>query len=61
MAFNIREGVQLSDWKIPGRMIGDPPLKAGPLKDITIDLKTLTDEYCEKMGWDPKTGKSSQK
>ena len=61
MAFNIREGVQLSDWKIPGRMIGDPPLKAGPLKDITIDLKTLTGEYFEKMGWDPKTGKSSQK
>jgi aldehyde:ferredoxin oxidoreductase len=32
MAFNIREGVRLSDWKVPGRMIGDPPLKAGPLK-----------------------------
>ena len=42
-------------------MIGDPPLKTGPLKDITIDLNTLTGEYCEKMGWDPKTGKPSQK
>jgi len=61
MAFNIREGVRLSDWKVPGRMIGNPPLKAGPLKDITIDLKTLTGEYCEKMGWDPKTGKPSEK
>ena len=61
MAFNIREGVQLSDWKIPGRMIGDPPLKAGPLKDITIDLHTLASEYLEKMGWDVKTGKPSEK
>jgi aldehyde:ferredoxin oxidoreductase len=61
MAFNIREGVRLSDWKVPGRIIGDPPLKAGPLKDITIDLNTLTGEYCEKMGWDPKTGKPSGK
>jgi aldehyde:ferredoxin oxidoreductase len=42
-------------------MIGDPPLKAGPLKGITIDLQTLRGEYLEKMGWDPKTGKPSQK
>ena len=61
MEFNIREGVRLSDWKIPGRMIGDPPLKAGPLKDITIDLPTLTSEYLEKTGWDVKTGKPSEK
>ena len=61
MAFNIREGVKFSDWKVPGRMIGNPPLKAGPLKDIIIDLNTLTGEYCEKMGWDPQTGKPSQK
>jgi aldehyde:ferredoxin oxidoreductase len=59
MAFNLREGITLSDFKIPGRMIGDPPLQAGPLKGITIDLTTLTSEYCEKMGWDPKTGKPS--
>ena len=61
MAFNLREGVRLSDWKVPGRMIGDPPLKEGPLKGITTDLKTLTSEYLEKMGWDAKTGKPSAK
>jgi len=60
MAFNIREGVRLSDWKVPGRMIGDPPLTTGPLKGITIDLQTLISKYCEKMGWDPKTGKPSE-
>lgn len=61
MAFNVREGVKFSDWKVPGRMIGDPPLKEGPLKGITTDLKTLTSEYLEKMGWDAKTGKPSAK
>jgi aldehyde:ferredoxin oxidoreductase len=60
MAFNLREGITLSHFKIPGRMIGDPPLQAGPLKGITIDLETLAREYCETMGWDPKTGKPSQ-
>jgi len=61
MAFNCREGIYLSDWKVPKRMIGDPPLEAGPLKGITIDLQTLKGEYLEKMGWDPRTGKPSKK
>jgi aldehyde:ferredoxin oxidoreductase len=60
MAFNLREGITLSHFKVPGRMIGAPPLQAGPLKGITIDLETLTREYCETMGWNPKTGKPSQ-
>jgi len=61
MAFNIREGINPSDWEFPGRIIGDPPLKAGPLKGITIDLQTLKSEYFEKMDWDPITGKPSRK
>ena len=60
MAFNLREGITLSHFKAPGRMIGDPPLQAGPLKGITIDIETLTREYCEAMGWDPETGKPSK-
>jgi len=60
MAFNLREGVPLSHFKVPGRMIGDPPLQAGPLQGRTIDIETLTREYCESMGWNPTTGKPSQ-
>ena len=41
MAFNLREGVPLSRFTVPGRMIGDPPLQAGPLKGRTIDIETL--------------------
>jgi aldehyde:ferredoxin oxidoreductase len=28
MAFNLRKGVTFSQWEVPGRMIGDPPLQA---------------------------------
>jgi aldehyde:ferredoxin oxidoreductase len=59
MLFNIREGVKLSDWKIPGRMTGSPPLQAGPLANITIDAKTLISDYLGKLGWDTVTGKPS--
>lgn len=59
MAFNLREGIPLSHFKAPGRMIGDPPLVSGPLRGITIDLKTLAGDYCLVMGWDPVTGKPS--
>jgi aldehyde:ferredoxin oxidoreductase len=60
LAFNLREGISFSDWKIPGRMIGDPPLATGPLQGITIDAKTMVSEYCETMGWDPLTGRPSR-
>ncbi len=60
MAFNLREGISCADWKMPGRMIGDPPLAAGPLQGITIDAKTMLSEYCETMGWDPRTGRPSR-
>jgi aldehyde:ferredoxin oxidoreductase len=59
MAFNLREGISFADWKMPGRMIGNPPLTAGPLQGITIDAQTMVSEYCETMGWDPRTGRPS--
>ena len=56
MAFNIREGVRNVDFKVPGRMLGSPPLEAGPLAGVTVDLDTQVREYLEAMGWDPETG-----
>ena len=40
---------------VPGRMIGEPPLKSGNVKDITVDHKTLIKEFLEKIGWDTRT------
>jgi aldehyde:ferredoxin oxidoreductase len=60
-AFNIREGVNLVEYKMPGRIVGKPPLKAGPLAGITVDEETLYTEYMTEMDWDQKTAKPSKK
>ena len=54
--FNIREGIRASDIKLPGRLSGMPPLKEGPLSDVTIDVDNLKREYFQSMGWDPDSG-----
>jgi aldehyde:ferredoxin oxidoreductase len=56
MAFNIREGLRNVDFKVPGRMIGSPPLESGPLQGVTVDMATQVREYLEAVGWDTETG-----
>lgn len=56
MAFNLREGMRNVDFALPGRIIGSPPLEAGPLKGVTVDVDTQVRDYLEAMGWDTKTG-----
>ena len=55
-SFNIREGIRVSDIKLPGRLAGTPPLKEGPLSGVTIDVDNLRREYFQSMGWDPDSG-----
>ena len=59
-AFNLREGVNALDTKVPARMLGKPPLPSGPTKDVTVDSETQIKEYLEAMGWDPATGKPTK-
>jgi aldehyde:ferredoxin oxidoreductase len=59
-AFNCREGLNSLQFKVPGRMTGNPPSKEGPLAGITVDEKTLLSEYCEAMDWDMKTARPSK-
>jgi aldehyde:ferredoxin oxidoreductase len=54
--FNIREGIQAADVRLPDRMAGRPPLTAGPLAGVTIDVDSLARDYRQAMGWDAKTG-----
>ncbi len=56
IAFNLREGIRNIDLKIPGRIIGDPPLTDGPVAGVTVDVDTQVREYLEAMGWDTQTG-----
>jgi len=60
-AFNIREGLNPLEFKVPERLIGIPPKKEGPLAGVTIDEETMIKDYLTAMDWDLKTAKPSQK
>ena len=51
VAFNLREGLKNATFKVPGRIIGSPPLQAGPTKGVAVDLALQQKEYFEEMGW----------
>jgi aldehyde:ferredoxin oxidoreductase len=55
--FNLREGFTLTDYTIPERARGNPPLAAGPTKGVTLDFEGLKQQYFEAMGFDFATGK----
>jgi aldehyde:ferredoxin oxidoreductase len=58
-AFNIREGVNPREWKMPGRAIGQPPIGKGPLGQSTVDLEANEVAYLKAFDWDPTTMKPS--
>jgi aldehyde:ferredoxin oxidoreductase len=60
-AFNIREGLNLLQFKIPGRLLGKPPLKEGPLAGVTMDEDALFKEYLTAVDWDLETAKPNKK
>ncbi|MFA5309189.1 MAG: aldehyde ferredoxin oxidoreductase family protein [Dehalococcoidales bacterium] len=60
-AFNLREGVTLSQFKIAGRLLGKPPHKTGPIAGVTVDEETMIKEYFTAMDWDAKTGRPGRK
>ncbi len=59
--FNLREGLNPRNFKVPGRILGNPPLKEGNVRDITVDLDTMVKEYLELMDWDVETTQPSEK
>jgi len=60
-AFNIREGLNPLEFKVPNRVLGRPPLKEGPVAGVTVDEDTMVREYLTAMDWDLKTAKPSKK
>jgi aldehyde:ferredoxin oxidoreductase len=55
--FNLREGFQLSDFTMPERARGNPPLSAGPTQGVTLEFEGLKRQYFEAMGFDLESGK----
>ena len=56
-AFNSREGVIATKLPFPKRVLGDPPLRTGPSRGITLDLETMTKEFYKEMKWDWPSGR----
>ena len=54
-AFNLREGLNPLARNMPGRIVGEPPLAQGNVRDITVDHRTLAAEFLERLGWDRRT------
>jgi aldehyde:ferredoxin oxidoreductase len=54
--FNVREGIHPMDMKVSRRLLGDPPLEAGPNKGVQFDLDVLMKAYWKEIGWDEETG-----
>ena len=59
-AFNLREGLNPIEFKVPSRLIGDPPQTEGNVRDITVDIDTQVRDYCAAMDWDPETAVPSK-
>jgi aldehyde:ferredoxin oxidoreductase len=53
--FNIREGVQPSQWRLPKRLTEAP--NKGPFAGRGIDADTMKEMGYAALGWDPKTGR----
>ena len=60
-AFNLREGLNPLQFKVPDRALGRPPQKEGPLAGVIVDEDTMVKEYLAAMDWDAKTTKPSKK
>ena len=50
--FNLREGINPLKRNVPGRLVGEPPLKEGNAKEITVDYKALNREFLEDVDRD---------
>ena len=55
--FNIRQGVDPASFRLPKRMLGEPPLASGPLKGVTLSHhREQVSSHWRAFGWDEKTG-----
>jgi len=55
-AFNLREGFRPTDFVLPERARGNPPLQVGALAGVTVDTEDLKRRFYEALGFDPTTG-----
>ena len=54
-AFNFREGIRTSEWRLPGRLVAVP--SKGPFAGRKVDFTAMKEQGYAALGWDAKTGK----
>jgi len=59
--FNLREGLNPLKYFMNPRAVGKPPLKEGPLANVTIDDDTMIKDYLKAVDWDLTTTRPSAK
>jgi aldehyde:ferredoxin oxidoreductase len=60
LAFNLREGINPLRMHLPELVVGVPPLEAGNVRGVTIDVQRQIDDYLKAADWDPVTCAPSQ-
>ncbi len=55
LAFNLREGLNPLQFKLPPIVVGNPPLTEGNVRGVTIDVERQNGDYLREMDWDLKT------
>jgi len=54
-AFNLREGINPVQFKVPERILDGALLGDGPTKDVKVDLDAARNSYFDLVKWDPET------
>jgi aldehyde:ferredoxin oxidoreductase len=55
--FNAKQQVDVTQFRMHERAIGNPPLQSGPLKGVTLRIDEMIPLYYRAWGWDEKNGK----
>ncbi len=55
MAFQVREGDNPAQRRVPARLMGSPPQEVGPHKGFTLDGDTMQREFLAACDWDQQT------
>ncbi|MCP4121006.1 MAG: hypothetical protein GY751_04575, partial [Bacteroidetes bacterium] len=55
--FNAKQNVDLSQFRMHERAVGNPPIKSGPVKDVTLKIDEMIPLYYKAWGWDEKSGR----
>jgi aldehyde:ferredoxin oxidoreductase len=54
--FNIKQGIKpMTDFALPDRAWGKPPIDYGPIKGVTVNIKSLQNRFLDCIGWDKET------